>query len=89
MFKSIVFWIDLLKLCLLNVYYLYESETFLKNLLKSQYSFKRSICKVFLPTLFLLCMYYVWCDGESEFLFYEPLNVFLILIKTWTIPYTN
>ena len=40
---------------------------------RAKYSFKRSICKVFLPTLCLLCMYYVWCDGESKFLFYEPL----------------
>ena len=34
---------------------------------------KEVYAKYFLSTLCLLCMYFVWCGGESEFLLYEPL----------------
>lgn len=73
MFKSIIFWINFLKLCLLNVYICVKGKTLKTNLIKSPYSFKRR-CKVILSALSLLCMYFVWCGGETAFLFGELLT---------------
>lgn len=63
-FESIVFWVDFFELCLLNVYYIYESET----LSLKAYTILKSISKVFFQSWFcFVCVRLVW------FLFSEPL----------------